>query len=182
MNGRPIPKFPSGVRVYDVYNPEARRIFWDHLNKGIFSLGIDGWWLDSSEPDHLDFKPSDFDNKTYLGSFRKVRNAFPLMHIGGVYDHQRSVSSDKRVFILTRSAFAGQQRYGSNIWSGDVVASWGALRNSDFCRAELLTERSTVLELRYRRILPLEFSPRTERSPTTANCMCGGSSLADSAR
>lgn len=125
----PDPKFPSGVRVYDVYNPEAREIFWDYLNKGLFSIGIDGWWLDSSEPDHMDVKPSDFDNKTYLGSFRKVRNAFPLMHVGGVYDHQRSVSSGKRVFILTRSAFAGQQRYGSNTWSGDVVASWSALRN-----------------------------------------------------
>ena len=77
--------YPSGVRVYDPYNPEARDIYWKYLNKGIFSLGMDGWWMDSSEPDHLDFKPSDFDNKTYLGSFRKVRNAFPLMTVGGVY-------------------------------------------------------------------------------------------------
>jgi alpha-D-xyloside xylohydrolase len=121
--------YPSGVRVYDPYNPEARDIYWKYLNKGIFSLGMDGWWMDSSEPDHLDFKPSDFDNKTYLGSFRKVRNAFPLMTVGGLYQHQRSVSSDKRVFILTRSAFAGQQRYGANTWSGDVTASWDALRN-----------------------------------------------------
>jgi alpha-D-xyloside xylohydrolase len=121
--------YPSGVKPYDPYNPEARNIYWDHLNKGIFSLGMDGWWMDSSEPDHLDFKPSDFDEKTYLGSFRKVRNAFPLMTVGGVSDHQRSVSSAKRVFILTRSAFAGQQRYGANTWSGDVTASWGALRN-----------------------------------------------------
>ena len=120
--------YPSGVRVYDPYNPEARDIYWDFLNKGIFSLGMDGWWLDSSEPDHHDFKPSDLDNKTYLGSFRKVRNAFPLMTVGGLYEHQRSVTSDKRVFILTRSAFAGQQRYGANTWSGDVVASWDALR------------------------------------------------------
>jgi len=125
----PDPNLPSGVRVYDVYNPEARDIFWNHLNEGLFSLGIDGWWLDSSEPDHWEPKPADLDNKTYLGSFRRVRNAFPLMHISGVYDHQRSVSSDKRVFILTRSAFAGQQRYGSNVWSGDVIASWSALRN-----------------------------------------------------
>jgi len=121
--------YPSGVRVYDPYNPAARDIFWKHLNKGIFSLGMDGWWMDSSEPDHLDFKPSDLDNKTYLGSFRKVRNAFPLMTVGGVYQHQRAVDSGKRVFILTRSAFAGQQRYGANTWSGDVTASWNALRN-----------------------------------------------------
>jgi len=121
--------YPSGVRVYDPYNPEARYIYWKYLNRGIFALGMDGWWIDSSEPDHMQFRPSDFDNKTYLGSFRKVRNAFPLMTVGGVYQHQRSVTSDKRVFILTRSAFAGQQRYGANTWSGDVVASWDALRN-----------------------------------------------------
>ena len=77
----------------------------------------------------LILKPSDFDKKTYLGSFRKVRNAFPLMTVGGVYTHQRAVDSNKRVFILTRSAFAGQQRYGANTWSGDVTASWNALRN-----------------------------------------------------
>ena len=124
----PIMDYPSGVRVYDPYNPEARDIYWKYLNKGIFSLGMDGWWMDSSEPDHLNFKPSDLDNKTLLGSFRKVRNAFPLMTVGGLYTHQRSVTSDKRVFILTRSAFAGQQRYGANTWSGDVVASWDALR------------------------------------------------------
>lgn len=121
--------YPSGVRVYDAYNPEARKIYWTYLQAGLFALGIDGWWMDSSEPDHLDFKASDFDNKTYLGSFRRVRNAFPLMTVGGVYQHQRSVDSSKRVFILTRSAFAGQQRYGANTWSGDVTASWSALHN-----------------------------------------------------
>lgn len=120
--------YPSGVRVYDPYNPAARDIYWKHL-KVMHDLGIDAWWMDSSEPDHLDFKPSDLDNKTYLGSFRKVRNAFPLMTVGGVYTHQRSIDSNKRVFILTRSAFAGQQRYGANTWSGDVTASWNALRN-----------------------------------------------------
>lgn len=120
--------YPSGVRVYDAYNPAARDIYWKYLNE-IYKLGLDGWWMDSSEPDHLDAKPSDFDNKTYLGSFRKVRNAFPLMTVGGVSTHQRAVDSGKRVFILTRSAFAGQQRYGANTWSGDVTSSWNALRN-----------------------------------------------------
>ncbi len=121
--------YPSGVRVYDVYNPQARDIYWKYLNNGLFKLGIDGWWIDSSEPDHLNPKPEDFDTKTYLGSFRKVRNAFPLMTVGGVAQHQLSQSKDKRLFILTRSAFAGQQRYGANLWSGDVKASWGALLN-----------------------------------------------------
>ncbi len=125
----PRKDYPSGVRVYDPFNPQARDIYWKYLNTGLFFLGMDGWWMDSSEPDHLDFVPADLDNKTYLGSFRKVRNAFPLMTVGGLYDHQRSVTSGKRVFILTRSAFAGQQRYGSTVWSGDVTASWEALRN-----------------------------------------------------
>lgn len=125
----PRKDYPSGVKPYDPFNPEARDIYWKYLNNGLFSLGIDGWWMDSTEPDHLDFRPQDFDNPTYLGSFRKVRNAYPLVTVGGVYDHQREVTSDKRVFILTRSAFAGQQRYGANTWSGDVNSSWQALRN-----------------------------------------------------
>jgi alpha-D-xyloside xylohydrolase len=125
----PDMNYPSGVQVYDAYHPEARDIYWQHLEKGLFSLGIDGWWMDSTEPDHLNFKPEDLNNKTNLGSFRKVRNAYPLMTVGGVYDHQRAVSSDKRVFILTRSGFAGQQRYGSSVWSGDLGSSWDALRN-----------------------------------------------------
>ncbi|WP_374459377.1 TIM-barrel domain-containing protein [Chryseobacterium taeanense] len=125
----PDMNYPSGVRVYDAYNPEARNIYWNYLNKGVFSLGVDSWWMDSTEPDHLSQKPEDLDTKTYLGSFRKVRNAYPLMTVGGVYDHQRETTSDKRVFILTRSAFAGQQRYAANTWSGDVNSSWESLRN-----------------------------------------------------
>jgi alpha-D-xyloside xylohydrolase len=121
--------YPSGVQVYDAYDPKARDVYWEYLKKGLYSLGIDGWWMDSTEPDHLEFKPEDLDNSTYLGSFRKVRNAYPLMTVGGVYKHQRKETSDKRVFILTRSAFAGQQRYAANTWSGDVTASWQALKN-----------------------------------------------------
>ena len=121
--------YPSGVRVYDAFNPQARDIYWKYMNEGLFKLGIDGWWMDSTEPDHLSFKPEDMDNKTALGSFRKVRNAYPLVTVGGVYDNQRAVSSDKRVFILTRSGFAGQQRYGANVWSGDVFTSWENFRN-----------------------------------------------------
>jgi alpha-D-xyloside xylohydrolase len=125
----PDMNYPSGVRVYDAYNPEARNIYWKYLNKGVFSLGVDTWWMDSTEPDHLSQKPEDLDTKTHLGSFRKVRNAYPLMTVGGVYDHQRETTNDKRVFILTRSAFAGQQRYAANTWSGDVNSSWEMLRN-----------------------------------------------------
>ena len=124
----PNMEYPSGVRVYDAYSPEARDIYWNHLNKGIFQLGMDGWWMDSTEPDHFNWKDSDFNHQTYLGSYRSVRNAYPIMTVGGVYDHQRAETSDKRVIILTRSGFLGQQRYGSNVWSGDVQSSWDMFR------------------------------------------------------
>ena len=60
----PDMEYPSGVRVYDAYNPEARDIYWKYLNDGIFKLGLDAWWMDSTEPDHLDWKPEDMDTKT----------------------------------------------------------------------------------------------------------------------
>lgn len=121
-------EYPSGVRVYDAYSPKARDIYWEHLNKGIFQLGMDGWWMDSTEPDHFNHKESDFDRQTGLGSYRSVRNAYPLVSVGGVSDHQHALTQDKRVIILTRSGFLGQQRYGSNVWSGDVQSSWDMFR------------------------------------------------------
>ena len=122
--------YPSGVRPYDPYSKEARDIYWNHLTR-LYNLDIDGWWMDSTEPDHLDFKEEDLDQPTAMGPFRNVRNAFPLMAVGGVYDNQRAMANgnDKRVLILTRSVFAGQQRYGSNTWSGDVQSNWNSLRN-----------------------------------------------------
>lgn len=122
--------YPSGVRPYDPYSKEARDIYWNHLTR-LFDLNIDGWWMDSTEPDHMDFQESDLDLITSAGPWRRVRNAFPLMAVGGVYDNQRAMENgnDKRVVILTRSVFAGQQRYGSNTWSGDVQSNWNSLRN-----------------------------------------------------
>lgn len=117
------------AKPYDVFNKDARDLYWDYLNKGVFVYGIDGWWLDSTEPDHINKNmPKDYDQPTAMGAFRDVHNAFPLMHTTGIYDHQRATSSDKRVLIMTRSAFAGQQRNGANTWSGDVNASWETLR------------------------------------------------------
>lgn len=118
----------SGTKPYDPYNPVARDIYWEYLNKGVFSQDIDAWWLDSSEPDHINKKENDFNQPTWLGSLRSVRNAFPLQHVGGVYTHQRQTTTAKRVSILTRSAFAGQQRYGANTWSGDVGSNWPTFR------------------------------------------------------
>lgn len=118
----------GGVKAYDAYNEKARDIYWEHLNKGLFSKGIDAWWTDSTEPDHLDVQERDFDIPTAMGTYRSVVNAFPLMSNKGVYEHQRAVTSDKRVYLLTRCAFAGQQRYAANTWSGDVVCNWEIFR------------------------------------------------------
>ena len=119
--------YPSGVRVYDPFSSEARDIYWKNLSR-LHKMGIDAWWMDSTDPDHHSYKDSDLDQPSAMGSYRSVRNAFPLMTVGGVYDHQRAVDSTKRVFILTRSYFAGQQRYGANTWSGDISSSWESLR------------------------------------------------------
>ncbi len=119
---------PSGVKVYDAYNPQARDIYWNNLNKGLFSKGIDAWWTDSTEPDHLDVEEKDFDIPTAKGTYRSVVNAFPLMTNGGIYDHQRATNNNKRVYLLTRCAFAGQQRYATNTWSGDLNSNWESFR------------------------------------------------------
>ena len=118
----------SGARPYDVFNPEARQMYWESLNNGLFSyICNDGWWLDSTEPDHIDRKDTDYDQQTYLGSYRSVKNAYSIMHNHGISTNQKKENKDKRVVILTRSGFVGQQRYGSNTWSGDVVSSWDML-------------------------------------------------------
>ena len=118
--------YPSGVRVYNPFSQEARDIYWKHLLR-LENMGIDAWWMDSTEPDHHDYKDSDLEAETGLGSLRRVRNAFPIESVEGVADNQRKVS-DRRVVILTRSAWAGQQRTGANTWSGDVASSWESLR------------------------------------------------------
>ena len=120
--------YPSGVKVYDAFSPEARAIYWKHL-KRLFDVGTDAWWMDSTDPDFFNPKESDYEHPVYGGTWRSLRNAFPLETVRGIYQSQRTDGDDsKRVFIMTRSAFAGQQHYGSNMWSGDVASSWDMLR------------------------------------------------------
>ena len=123
----PVMKYPSGVKVYDAFSSEARNIYWKYL-KTLFDYGTDGWWMDSTDPDFFNPRESDYDHQVTGGTWRSLRNAFPLETVRGVYQAQRKESSAKRVFIMTRSAFAGQQHYGSNMWSGDVASSWDMLR------------------------------------------------------
>ncbi len=136
--------YPSGVRCYDVYSKEARDIYWKNLSR-LHQMGIDAWWMDSTDPDQMNLTEEQRDQPTAMGSYRSVRNAFPLMTVGGVYDSQRAVDDTKRVFILTRSYFAGQQRYGANTWSGDIGSSWDSFRKQvPICLNYTLTANPNV--------------------------------------
>jgi alpha-D-xyloside xylohydrolase len=113
---------------YDAFNPDARKAYWEGMNKKLYSKGIDAWWLDATEPDihsnvSLAEKKSTL-TPNYLGSGEQFFNAFSLLQSKGVYEGQRQTNPDKRVYILTRSSFAGQQRYGTVTWSGDIVSRW----------------------------------------------------------
>ena len=117
----------AGVHPYDPFNPKARDLYWRYL-KNLYDLGIDAWWTDSTEPDRFDMGEKEFSLPTADGTFRSVHNAFPLLSNQGVYEHQRAVSDSKRLFLMTRSSYLGQQRYGSFCWSGDVVSQWNVMR------------------------------------------------------
>ena len=123
----PKKEFPSGVKCYDAFSPEARAIYWKYL-KTLYDYGCDAWWMDSTDPDYMNPKESDYQHKVYGGTWRSQRNAFPLETVKGIYQTQRKDDRGKRIFIMTRSSFAGQQHYGSNMWSGDVASSWEMLR------------------------------------------------------
>ncbi len=113
---------------YDAFNKDARKGFWDLINKKIYSKGFDAWWMDASEPDILSNvnpeKRKQQMTSTALGSSAEYLNAYSLQNAKGVYEGQRSTDPDKRVFLLTRSGYAGSQRYAAAIWSGDIGATW----------------------------------------------------------
>jgi alpha-D-xyloside xylohydrolase len=118
-------------KVYDAFSEPARAIYWRHVRDGLLSLGVDAWWMDGTEPEFVDChdvlqhkRASLAQRDTAAGSWARVLNAYSLATTGGVYERQRAEGADRRVFILTRSAFAGQQRYGTAVWSGDIGASW----------------------------------------------------------
>ena len=123
----PMRDYPSGVKVYDAFHPEARAIYWKYL-KTLYDYGTDAWWMDSTDPDFFNPRESDYAHKVYGGTWRSQRNAFPLETVRGIYQAQRQDDRGKRIFIMTRSSYAGQQHYGSNMWSGDVNSSWDMLR------------------------------------------------------
>jgi len=123
------PYHADAMAVYDATNPEARKYYWNLMDKGLFKLGVDAWWLDTVEPETEGQEDNILiGHKVAMGSGNRYVNLFPLLTTGAVYDGQRSASSDKRVFILSRSAFAGSQRNGVTAWSGDINSDWFSYR------------------------------------------------------
>jgi alpha-D-xyloside xylohydrolase len=116
---------PAGQALFDAFNPEARKYYWQLIDKGLFQIGADAWWLDTDEPETEGRETSVLiNNKVALGSGARYANLYSLMTTNGVYEGQRSASDRKRVFILSRSAFAGAQRNAITAWSGDVESNW----------------------------------------------------------
>ena len=125
----------AGFKYYDAYNPAANRLYWIYANEGLFSKGVDAWWMDSTEPDivnALTKESEEYEMKrvepNHLGSFARYLNPYSLAVTESVYNHQREETDQKRVFILTRSNFAGQQRTAAATWSGDIGATWDVYR------------------------------------------------------
>jgi alpha-D-xyloside xylohydrolase len=113
---------------YDAFNPDAGALFWQRVDEKLNSKGIDAFWMDATEPDmhsNLSLEERKLNmSPTALGSGAEYFNAYSLVNSKNIYEGQRRSSPDKRVFILTRSAFGGQQRYASATWSGDIVSRW----------------------------------------------------------
>lgn len=121
----------AGYKVFDAYNPAARDIFWKYFSEGLYSKGVDAWWMDATEPSFRDgFTQEKQEERTksagsnYLGSFHRYLNTYSLVMMKDLYGRLRSAGDDRRVFIFTRSAFASQQKYGTAVWSGDVTGTW----------------------------------------------------------
>jgi alpha-D-xyloside xylohydrolase len=126
----------AGFKYFDVYNPAATDLYWKYLNEGIFSKGVDGWWMDSTEPDMVNAltpEGEEYEMKrvqdNHLGTFARYLNPYSLLDTEAVYNNQRKESDQKRVYILTRSTFAGQQRAAATTWSGDIGADWTVYKN-----------------------------------------------------
>ena len=137
----------ANFKYYDAYVPEANDIYWKYMRNGLFSKGIDAWWIDSTEPDIINATAKDaqeFEMKkvgnSYFGSWARYMNTYSLIMTESIYKNQRKENEDKRVYILTRSAFAGQQRTATTTWSGDIGASWDVYKKQitagvNFCMA-----------------------------------------------
>lgn len=127
----PLPAYLPGARLYDAFSAGARDMYWQQAKKSLYDIGVDAFWMDSTEP--LDayaeeHGPMLAGAKTALGDGSKYANLFPLMTTAAIYDGQRKQPENKRVFILTRSAFSGMQRNAAAAWSGDTLTNFDTFR------------------------------------------------------
>ena len=118
---------------YDAFNAGARKLYWQQINTALFSKGVDAWWEDATEPDLAASPPTLEGQRTNMmpnamGTASDVMNAYALMNSMGMYEGQRTAAPDQRVFILTRSGFAGIQRYATATWSGDTTSTWTGMK------------------------------------------------------
>ena len=121
---------PVGQALYDAFNPEARKYYWSLMDNALFKIGVDAWWLDTTEPE-TEARETNIlvTNKINSGeNGARYANEFPLYTTSAVYDGQRQASDKKRVFILSRSAYAGSQRNAAAVWSGDIDPNWETFR------------------------------------------------------
>jgi len=120
---------PAGQALYDAFNPEARKYYWKLMDDALFKIGVDAWWLDTTEPETEEMETNLLvTHKIALGNGARYANEFPLLTTTGVYQGQRAASDQKRVFILSRSGYAGIQRNSAAVWSGDVDPNWETFR------------------------------------------------------
>jgi alpha-D-xyloside xylohydrolase len=121
---------PPRMALYDPFNPEARKYYWNLMDNALFKIGADAWWLDTTEPETEGRETNVLvTNKINHGeNGARYANEFPLMTTTAVYQGQREASDKKRVFILSRSAYAGSQRNAAAVWSGDVDPNWETFR------------------------------------------------------
>jgi alpha-D-xyloside xylohydrolase len=120
---------PPGQALYDAFNPEARKYYWKLMDNALFKIGADAWWLDTTEPETEGRETNILaTNKVALGNGARYVNEYPTATTGAVYEGQRSESEKKRVFILSRSGYAGVQRNAAALWSGDVDPNWETFR------------------------------------------------------
>jgi alpha-D-xyloside xylohydrolase len=126
--GKP-PYHTDAMAVYDATNPVARKFYWDQVDKGLFKIGVDAWWMDTTEPETEGQEENILlGHKLAIGSGDRYVNTYPLLDTAAIYEGQRSASDQKRVYILSRSAFAGSQRNAVTAWSGDISSDWLSFR------------------------------------------------------
>ena len=120
---------PPRMALYDAFSDEAREYYWSLMHDALFKIGADAWWLDTTEPETEGRETNLLvTNQVALGNGARYANEFPLLTSTAVYQGQREASDKKRVFILSRSAFAGAQRNAVTTWSGDIDPNWETYR------------------------------------------------------